>query len=412
MTPVVSVTIPSYNHEKFVGECIQSVLNQTFQDFEIIIIDDGSSDRTVEVIQAFDDPRIKLFRHFTNKGACVAANQCILNSNGRYIAMLSSDDAWYPDKLELQVKYLEQHSEIAVVFGKVDWINETGKLITDISFPYYDVFNVKNRSRHQWLNHFFNWGNCLCHPCSLVRREVYDNVGFLNPAFANLPDLDLWIRICLKYEIAILDNRLIRFRRMIGESNASGDTSKNRIRNRFEFFRILDDYLRIDDVKEFSLTFPEAMKYGKLKAEIIPYFLGRLAIDSGVDFKVLWGLNKIYTLLQCNETAKLVEDCCNFTYRDFIRLSGDNDPFRISWVAPENNEGVLVRPKLRYQISTLVVSFLVKIRNSSPDWLKKIIKKTLWKIKSNQKLLIFIRKHSPGFLLRIYYRVSSSQDAN
>src|SRR5436190_19138080 len=145
MTPLVSVIIPSYNHEKFVKECIESVLNQTFQDFEIIITDDSSTDRTVEIIKSFKDPRIKLFVHSQNRGACVATNNCIRHSKGRYIAMLSSDDAWYPEKLTIQVRYMEDHPNIAAVFGKVDWIDENGNFITDEDFPFGNTFNAQNR---------------------------------------------------------------------------------------------------------------------------------------------------------------------------------------------------------------------------------------------------------------------------
>ncbi|MCZ7380705.1 MAG: glycosyltransferase [Candidatus Methanoperedens sp.] len=329
MIPTVSVIIPSYNHERFVKECIESVLNQTFQDFEIIITDDGSRDRTVEIIEGFDDPRIKLFKHPKNKGACVASNNCILNSRGKYIAMLSSDDAWYPEKLDVQVKYLDEHPEIGVVFGKVEWVDESGNPITSKKFPYMDVFDVKNRTRYEWLGYFFDKGNCLCHPCSLVRRECYSEVGLLNPSFASIPDLDLWIRICLKYDITVLDQKLIRFRRMSDESNESGDTNKNRIRNRYENRHVLNHYLKITDTNEFLQAFPKAVKYGEVTTDIIPYFLGRIAIDSGLDFKILWGLDVIYSLLQDEKTARKLEDKFNFTYLNFIMLTSECDTFRI-----------------------------------------------------------------------------------
>ncbi len=96
-------------------------------------------------------------------------------------------------------------------------------LITNISFPYLNVFDVKNRTRFEWLRHFFEQGNCLCNPCSLIRRECFSEVGVYNPAFASMPDFDLWIRICLKHDIVILDQKLIRFRRINEDSNASGD---------------------------------------------------------------------------------------------------------------------------------------------------------------------------------------------
>lgn len=330
MTPTVSVIIPSYNHEKYVRQCIQSVLDQTFQDFEIVITDDGSTDRTVDIIESFNDSRITFFKHNVNKGASIAANNCILNSQGKYIAMLSSDDVWYPEKLALQVKYLDDHPNVAAVFGKVDWINENSNLISYTGFPYISMFEVENRSRYEWLRHFFLYSNCLCHPSSLVRRECYSEVGMFNPAFASLPDLDFWIRICLKHEIVILDQKLIQFRKFSDENNASGETTETFIRNRLEHKFSLNHYLKINNPDELFFIFPEAVKYGEATPEIIPYFLGRIAIKTDDDYKVLWGLDVISKLLQEEVNAKILENKCNFTYPDFIKLTGTYDPFKIS----------------------------------------------------------------------------------
>lgn len=344
--PTVSVIIPSYNHEKFIKECIQSVLDQTFQDFEIIITDDASTDRTVEAIKSFDDKRIKLFTSHKNQGASIATNNCISQSSGKYIAMLSSDDTWYPEKLEIQVQYLEQHPEIGAVFGKADWIGESGQPIKDKTFPYMDVFNAKNRSRFEWLRYFFYHGNCLCHPCSMVRRECYDEIGMLNPAFANLPDFDLWVRLCLLHEIWILDHKLIQFRRINDETNVSSDSNKSRVRNRFEHRHILNEYLQITNPDEFLLIFPSAVNYGNVTAETIPFILGQLAIKSGTDFMVLWGLDLIYTLLQDQKTARILEQDFNFTHRDFIELSGNCDPLRISVLFPATLSSSVVQQNL------------------------------------------------------------------
>ncbi len=349
--PTVSVIIPSYNHEKYIVECIQSVLDQTYQDFEIIITDDCSADHTVEAIERFDDPRIKLFKFQKNRGACVAANNCIRHASGKYIAMLSSDDAWYPQKLAVQVKYLDEHPKIAVVFGKVDWIDESGSLIANISFPYRNVFNVKNRTRFEWLRYFFEQGNCLCHPCSLVRRECYSEVGMLDPAFAGMPDFDLWIRICLKYDIMILDQKLIRFRRIGEDSNASGDNIKSRIRNRFEYRQVLNHYLKIKKPKELLLIFPDAVRYGKVKKNLIPYFLGRIAIDAGWDFKMLWGLDVIYNVIRDEKLSKILYEKYDFSYQDFIKLASECDVFRISLLAPPVNPPLPHRSAFRKFLS-------------------------------------------------------------
>ena len=331
--PLVSVIIPSYNHEKFVRECIQSVFDQTFQDFEIIITDDASTDHTVKIIEQLDDSRIKLFKHSTNRGVSVAVNNCIRHASGRYFAWLSTDDVWYPEKLEIQVRYLNEHPNVGVVFGKVDWIDESGNLITDPSFPYLNLFNVENRTRAEWLRQFFLIGNCLSLPCSLVRKECFEAVGLYNPAYAKIPDLDLWIRICFKYDIAILDQKLIQNRWIGDESNASGGTLRNRSLVQLEHKRSLDHYLQIKKSEELLAIFPNAGQYGEIDSHILPYFLGRIAVGSGSDYKILWGLDVISALLQDEAKAGKLEKLCSFTYAEFLKLSNECDPFNLQLLA-------------------------------------------------------------------------------
>jgi glycosyltransferase involved in cell wall biosynthesis len=327
--PTVSVIIPSYNHEKFVKECIQSVLDQTYQDFEIIITDDCSIDNTVHIIEQFDDPRIRLFRHKINRGVSVTANHCIFQANGKYIAWLSSDDAWYPNKLEKQVQYLDEHPSVGVVFGKVDWIDESGNLITDPSFPYLNIYDVENQSRQEWLRYFFLSGNCLSLPSSLIRQECFSEVGLFNPVYTKIQDLDIWIKICFKFNVTILDQRLIRNRWINDENNASGDTIKNRIQVRFEYKTSLEHYLQINTSDELLSIFPHAEQYGEITNDTIPYTLGRIAIDNHLDFKMLWGLELIYRLLQDERLAEILKTQCDFTYLDFIKLSNECDLFNL-----------------------------------------------------------------------------------
>jgi glycosyltransferase involved in cell wall biosynthesis len=379
MTPKVSIIIPSYNHEKFIGECILSVINQTFQDFEIVITDDGSSDGSVQVIESFADPRIKLFKFGVNKGACIAVNNCIKHAKGKYIAMLSSDDAWYPEKLEVQVEYLDNNKDIAVVFGKVDWVDENSNLIMNPLFPYLTLFEANNKTRFKWLRYFFLVGNCLCHPSSLVRAECYRDVGMLDPAFASLPDLDFWIRICLKYNIHILNQRLVRFRKNFDESNASGNRKETLIRNRFELRHSLNHYLKITRPEELLLIFPEARQFGKVTADTIPYLIGRIAINTGEDFKVLWGMDLICRLLQNEKNAHILESECNFTFLDFISLSGQCDPYKVSSFSsgkPTRKRNALktflpVTNRYVKRLYQITLQFLVSVRKGKYKMLNK-----------------------------------------
>ena len=353
-TPTVSVVIASYNHEKYVAETIESVLNQTFQDFEIIITDDGSSDKTVEIIKQFSDPRINLFVFEKNKGACSALNNSIINSKGKYIACLNSDDSWELNKLEKQVKFLDENPDIGAVFTNAKIIDENGKDFENKNHFYYSIFDQENLNKNEWLRYFFFQGNCLCHPSAMVRKNAHDKAGLYNENLANLYDFDLWIRICLNYEIHVLHEKLTLFRLRDDEANAStGNKPGRRIRTKFEYKQVLDNYLKIEDTDFLLSIFPDARSYGEIEAELIPYFLSRIAYDSDVDFMQLWGLENIYHLMRSPELAIKLEKNCNFKYSDFLKLSYNADTFRM-YSHPELEKVTLKKDKINKEKNDLL----------------------------------------------------------
>ncbi|MGA2159068.1 MAG: glycosyltransferase [Dehalococcoidia bacterium] len=328
--PKVSIVIPSYNHEKYIGECIQSALNQTFQDFEVIITDDGSSDRSVKIIKEFSDPRIQLYAFDKNRGACTAVNNCISRSRGEYIAVLNSDDAWEPGKLDKQVEYLDTHPGVGAVFTRVAFVDESGKQIGPYKYRFYHIFDKENRSRYEWLNYFFSVGNCLCHPSLLIRRECYDRVGLYDERMASLPDLDMWVRLCLEYDLHIIPEKLVRFRLREDEVSASGFRLPNIIRGYFEYTQILNHYLDIKDKQVLQSIFPEAGKYGPLQNEYIPYFLGRLALSVDHNSRQLWGLSLLFGMMKDPLIAKKLEETYGFAFLDLQELSANYDVFNLS----------------------------------------------------------------------------------
>jgi glycosyltransferase involved in cell wall biosynthesis len=240
--PRVTVIMPSYNHERFVAAAIQSVLDQSFTDWELVITDDGSRDGTAEIARRFTDPRIRLFVFPQNRGACDAANHCIAKARGEFMAMLSSDDEFVPGRLQRQVAFLDEHPGIGAVFGCAQLIDEEGRDSNTNNEHYEGVFDQTNRSRHEWLNYFFLHRNCLCHPSVLIRKKCYDTVGLYDPRFVQLPDLDFWIRLCMAYEIHILPEVMVRFRILKNEANTSANTPAKVARGEFEFWQILRHY--------------------------------------------------------------------------------------------------------------------------------------------------------------------------
>jgi hypothetical protein len=266
-----------------------------------------------------------------------------------------------------------------------------------------NVFNVDNRSRVEWLRHFFMVGNCLCHPCSLVRRECYTEIGLLNPVYAKTPDLDLWIRLVLKYDIFILDRKLIHMRWLGNENNASGETRNNRSQVYFEHRHSLDHYLEITDPGEFLSIFPEATKYGKVTSGTIPYHLGRLAIENGWYYKVLWGLDVIYSLLVDQRLARQVETNCNFTYKDYMQLTGDHDPFGIYQFVFGDIDRIGNKDGFKQKLGKLVVRVLIWMKRTSPSWMKTGMKRTLLKLQAHRKVFGLITRLVPGFIKKYYY---------
>ncbi|PKL71728.1 MAG: hypothetical protein CVV29_09130, partial [Methanobacteriales archaeon HGW-Methanobacteriales-2] len=245
------------------------------------------------------------------------------------IAYVSSDDVWESDKLEKQVKTLDENQDIGVVLTKAKIIDENGEELKDKNHFYYSIFDQENRSSYGWLKYFFLQGNCLCHPSAMFRRTIYDDIGLYNERLANLPDLEMWVRVCLKHNIHIIDEKLIKFR--IRDNNANASTSanpKNRIRAKFEYKQILDHYLTIKGHKDFLNIFPEAQDYGFVNSELIPYFLGRLAYDTNFEFKQLWGLEKIFDFMKSDEMVNLLEKEYNYKYSDFLEMSAEADVFK------------------------------------------------------------------------------------
>ena len=218
-SPKVSIVLTSYNHANYIDKTIESVLNQTYQDYELIILDNKSTDNSMEVIKSFNDKRIKVIENPNNIGMVMSINKGIEASSGQYIANLCADDIWKPTKLEAQMKAFELNKSIAATFTKVEVINESGEMV-DSKHSYQRIFDkAENKDRISWLKYFFKHGNCICFPSSLVKKSVYNELGVFDSRYQIALDIDMWMRICMNYEIHIVEERLTNFRS--GENSIS-----------------------------------------------------------------------------------------------------------------------------------------------------------------------------------------------
>jgi glycosyltransferase involved in cell wall biosynthesis len=329
--PKVSVILTSYNHAKYICEAIDSVLNQTFTDFELIILDDLSSDNSWDLINQYSDVRIKAFSSEGPGNVNSRLNNAILElTTGKYLAITHSDDAWELDKLEKQVAFLDSNPETGAVFTMVTFISEDSSLLTDKSHPYFDVFNQSNCSRYEWLRRFFLRGNALCQPSVLIRKECYLNCGLYSNLLGQLPDLDVWIRLCMKYEIYVLPDKLFKFRIRKNEANVSGSRPDTRIRLMFEGYKVLQNYRNIDNFEELVMVFPSAKKYHRNEETGIDFVLAMVALEEKPNiFTLLFGLDLLFEVLSDSKRATAIKRLYNFEYKDFVELTGRNDPFSI-----------------------------------------------------------------------------------
>lgn len=326
--PKVSVILSSYNQGKYVAQSIQSVLNQTFTDFELLIFDDGSTDNSQEIIKSFSDDRIKLFLYEKNRGPFEAIKEPLQVARGKYIAIHHSDDVWKSTKLEKQVDFLEKNPDYAVCFSQVDFIDESGE-IYDLpeTHPYKTVFSQKNRSREEWLNHLFWNMSSFCNPSALIVNDK--NYYIFNPSLFQLSDYFMWLNVCKQKNIYIFEDKLIKFRlRRTVQDSMSSSTIEKAVRNKNEsYFTAKEFFSLTENVQEFLKIFPEAEKY-VIDGEIQTKFaFAKLCLEHGQIAYNKLGLEILYNLLHDSKSVAKIKKLYDYDYRNFIKDTGEVDTF-------------------------------------------------------------------------------------
>ena len=202
MAPKVSVVMSVYNGERHLRDAVESVLNQTFRDFEFIIVDDGSTDRTWEILKSYEDPRIVLARNRENIGLTKSLNKGLQMAKGQYIARQDADDISLPERLAKQVEFLESNGEVGLLSCSFVEIDDEGRSVSIQILPAEDS-DLQER---------LLISNCFCHGAAMFRRECLESVGAYREEFEFAQDYDLWLRISERYKVANLEEALYRWR--------------------------------------------------------------------------------------------------------------------------------------------------------------------------------------------------------
>lgn len=214
--PTISVVIPTYNRARYLPEAIQSVLNQTYRDFEIIVVDDGSTDDTQSILQAWIGQGLIRYHYQDNAGVSAARNTGVELAQGRLIAFLDSDDLFMPAKLEKQVAIFEQTPDLGFVHCSFMKFNDQGQHLGE-----------RNTSRFQgrvYPRMLHEWSVLMATPCMLMRKDVLEEVGGYDEHMTWAEDLDLWRRIARHYPIDLVPEVLVKVR--VHDASASQQRAK------------------------------------------------------------------------------------------------------------------------------------------------------------------------------------------
>jgi glycosyltransferase involved in cell wall biosynthesis len=202
--PAISVIMSVYNAERYLSAAIQSLLAQTFTDFEFIIIDDGSTDRSAAILADFaeKDSRIRIETH-ANKGLTRSLNEATALSRGEFLARMDADDIALPNRLEVQVRFMREHPDVVLLGGGYELIDGAGRLLTKIIPPVDD---------ETLQEHALSGRTPICHPLAMTRRDAVIKVGGYDESLTVAQDLDLWLKLGEVGKLACVPDILLRYR--------------------------------------------------------------------------------------------------------------------------------------------------------------------------------------------------------
>jgi glycosyltransferase involved in cell wall biosynthesis len=255
-TPAVTILMPVYNAETYLRESIDSMLAQTFRDFEFLIIDDGSNDRSVEIILSYTDPRIRLEKNISNLGISATLNKGIELATAEFIARMDADDISYPSRLQLQYDYMVSHPDVALLSAWARVVDEDGRVIRQERFsPAYYYYNMN----------FTCW---IYHPTVMFRKSVVKQLGYSVP-FAE--DFELFWQLMREYKFYNLPEFLLDYRvtgqslHQVVKKNEYEEAQYNQVKRNIAYFIGSDVSIPHEYLQCFRLDFIPLLEKNKVK---------------------------------------------------------------------------------------------------------------------------------------------------
>lgn len=317
--PLVSIYSCTYNSEKHIRETIESVVAQTYDNKEFIIVDDCSTDSTPEILLDYAKRYnwIKVIILTENLHCVNASNIAYRNCKGVYIGGIAHDDMWMPEKLEKQVKFLEENKEYAVCFSHCEIVDSQGNDVTQNTF-FGPLFNQENKTQKQWINALIR-NNQFCCASALIRRECLGLGNFYKYGLLMLQDYEMWLRVIKDYPVYILQEKLTKYRWFMNEgTNLSTPSVGNSIRTAHErayfVYRFFRDLPNEQLIEYFGDSFVDPLASSPCELEIEKALL---MIKNGI----CQGIDYFIDLLEKDETRNTLKEVYNFSVQDFYKLN-------------------------------------------------------------------------------------------
>lgn len=255
--PLVSICIPTHNGERWIEESVRSAFSQTYQPVEILVVDDRSTDNTLELVRSFKDERVRIVVNATRLGLAGNWNECVKLAEGEFIKFLFQDDALYPECTEKMMQLMSQHPLLGLVFARRDLVVESDappdlarallNEYNDLHLRFERVDAVSN-GPDLFAQHLDNslYQSCIAEPPStLIRKEVFRRLGLFNTRMHQACDIEMWLRIIFFYDVGFVDEKLLLFRIHGKSATASNRSNRKAEYDRFWMLEGLLDHSEI-----------------------------------------------------------------------------------------------------------------------------------------------------------------------
>ena len=210
--PIISVCMPVYNGARYLSESITSVLQQTFTDFELIVVDDGSTDQSASIIQSFNDARLTYIKNDEQLGLVGNWNKCIEVASGEYLCIFHQDDVMLPQNLKKKINQLTNNPAVGFVYSDVLLINEKGRVTANRWYVKTEPETDFVHSGPDFFGQLMAGYNLVCCPSVVARRACYETVGGFDERLPYAADWEMWLRLALFYDVAYLVEPLLKYR--------------------------------------------------------------------------------------------------------------------------------------------------------------------------------------------------------